>query len=207
MHGAPGSVSWSSIARRSAAHGRRPAPSAHAGRVVAAEQVELDGHDVRVVDASSGARARAPKAGAVERADRSAGTCRAAPTTRWSRLARRRRSRGWPCPAGSSSAHRSGRRPATPAPRPRSRRPGRRPGRPPGSAAGTPARSRSSISSATSSRQPSMPKRSQCSATSSRYSRTCGLVDVELGQRRQAPPGSVAAARRQPADRPRGRRR
>ncbi len=50
----------------------------------------------------------------------------------------------------------------------------------------------SGISSATSSRQPSMPKRIQCSATPSRYSRTSGLSVLSFGQRRQIPPRAIA---------------
>ncbi len=53
----------------------------------------------------------------------------------------------------------------------------------------------SSISSGTSRRQPSIPKRSQCSATPNRYSRTSGSSVFSFGQGRQAPPGLVAERR------------
>ena len=48
-------------------------------------------------------------------------------------------------------------------------RPGRHPGRPPGTGCRNSGQKLAVISSATSRRQPSMPNRSQCSATSSRY--------------------------------------
>ena len=95
---------------------------------------------------------------------------------------RHRRTRGSPRPAGSPSARRSDRRGATRGRRARSRRPGtRRAGWRDSGDRNSSQNPVSRISSGTSSRQPSMPNRSQCSATVNRYSRTAGSPVLSLG--------------------------
>ena len=151
-----------------------------AGRVVAPEQVQLHGGDRRVVGAEQvvdpveeGRPVHAPHAGADrgQRVDR-----RLVPVVaggeRDDRVAQRvvhvARRTGRPAASGGPRAR----------PRPRCRPRGSRPA--PG--AGTRARTRRRRSRpATSSRHPSAPNRIQCSATPSRYSRTCGLSVLSLG--------------------------
>ena len=122
--GAPGRVTGGRSPGRRAArsppqHGQRP------GRVVAADEVELDRRDRRVVGVISASSRRAnagPSSGwSIRRYEswRGIAACSSRP---------RRRSRGSPSRADSSSARRSDRPRATRVPRPRSRRRGMPPG-------------------------------------------------------------------------------